>query len=465
MSIPRAYFNIILLVFYRFTDFIEEAAQNIEKICAKIVKNKGKMVDNVFNKKYNIYDDKKQNFNSIFNYNRRKMTNIFDYIKWRGDVMFSSSSLNEIDSLIFCQLSYIPFDNIISADFSENGLTIEEIYDLYFDIADKKINMGAIIPTEKIIPLLEMLSHSERFKDIRLHSYVNEISEDEEKQFSAVCFDIPSESLTYVAFRGTDDNIIGWKEDCNMALFTPIPAQKNGVKYLNEIAKNTKNKLILGGHSKGGNIAVYSSFLVEKEAKSKVIAVHNFDGPGFREDFLEITKSSPTVIRKITNFLPESSLIGSIFDTVGRRIYVKSNAKGLYQHDAFTWYLERIHFITVPSLSKSSAQFHKSLKQWVADMSDVEKKEFVDAFFKLCTVNDSGTLTDIVSNKFKFIGALFKADDKSKKTVMKTVLGSVRGFLGIKKKQNKLTKHEKDILAKAHILALPPASSEGRDSD
>ena len=454
-----------MLVFYRFTDYIEGAAQNIGEVCAKIVKNKGKMVDNVFNKKYNIYDDKKQNFNSIFNYNRRKMTNIFDYIKWRGDVMFSSSGLNEIDSLIFCELSYIPFDNIISSDFSENGLTIEEIYDMYFDGLDEKINMGAIIPTEKIIPLFEMLSHSERFKDIRLHSYVNEISPDEEKQFSALCFDIPSESLTYIAFRGTDDNLIGWKEDCNMALFTPIPAQNQGLKYLNKIAQSTQNKLIVGGHSKGGNIAVYASFLAEKEAKSKIIAIHNFDGPGFREDFLELTKSSPATIRKVTNFMPDSSLIGSIFDTVGRRIYVKSNAKGLYQHDAFTWYLERIHFITVPSLAKSSVQFHRSLKNWVADMSDVEKKEFVDAFFKLCMVNDSGTLTDIVSNKFKFIGALFKADEKSKKTVMKTFFGSVRGFLGIKKKPNKLTKNEEEILKKAHILALPAEVSTRQEID
>lgn len=428
----------------------------------KILKNKGKMVDNNSAKKYNIYVEKKDKSNSIFNYKRRKMTNIFDYIKWRGDVPFEASGLNEIDSLIFTQLSYIPFDNIVSGEFSENGLTIEEIYDLYFDGEGKKINMGAIIPADKIVPLFEMLSHSERFKDLRIHSYVNEISSDEEKQFSAISFDIPSEGLTYIAFRGTDDTLIGWKEDCNMALFTPIPSQKHGADYLNHIAKSTKNKIVLGGHSKGGNIAVYAAFFAENDAKSKIQAVHNFDGPGFREDFLDRTKSCPAIIRKITNFMPEGSLIGSIFDTVGRRIYVKSNGKGLYQHDAFNWHLERIHFITVQSLAKSSVQFHSSLKQWVADMTDTEKKEFVDAFFKLMAVNDSGTLTDIVSNKFKFIGALFKADEKSKKTVMKTVFGSVRGFFGIKKKQPKLTKHEKEILTKAHILELPPAC---KDSD
>ena len=198
----------------------------------------------------------------------------------------------------------------------------------------------------------------------------------------------------------------------------------------------------------------------QNEAQDKIIAIHNFDGPGFREEFLEGTRWNVKTIRKITNFMPEGSLIGAIFDTVGRRIYVKSSGKGLYQHDAFNWHLERIHFITVPSLAKSSVQFHKSLKQWVADMTDTEKKEFVDAFFKLCMVNDSGTLTDIVSNKFKFIGALFKADEQSKKTVMKTIFGSVRGMLGIKKKSAKLSKHEKEILTKAHILELPPPKKD-----
>ena len=413
------------------------------------------MVDIIFPKKYNIIIRKIKLY-----FNGRKMTNLFDYIKWRGDVPFSASGINELDSLVFTQLSYIPFDNIISSDFSKNGLTLEEIHDLYFDNQEEKLNMGAIVPTDKIVPLFEMLSHSERFKDLRLHSYVNAISSDEEKQFSAIAFDIPSEGVTYVAFRGTDDTLIGWKEDCNMALFTPIPAQKHGIEYLNEIAKQTENKIIVGGHSKGGNIAVYASFYLDGQAQEKIIAIHNFDGPGFREEFLQSTNWNVKTIRKVTNFMPEGSLIGAIFDTVGRRIYVKSSGVGLYQHDAFNWHLERIHFITVPSLAKSSVQFHKSLKQWVADMSDTEKKEFVDAFFKLCMVNDSGTLTDIVSNKFKFIGALFKADDQSKKTVMKTIFGSVRGMLGIKKKSTKLSKQEEEILTKAHILELPAPNND-----
>ena len=152
-----------------------------------------------------------------------------------------------------------------------------------------KINFGAIIPTEKIMPLFEMMSHSARFKDVRMRAYVNEIDHSEEKQFSAICFDLPT-GATYVAFRGTDDNLISWKEDLNMALFTPIPSQRVAVEYLNKIGHSRTGRLYLGGHSKGGNLAVYSAFMADKEVQSKIISVHSFDGPGFRQEFIKHIK-------------------------------------------------------------------------------------------------------------------------------------------------------------------------------
>lgn len=381
------------------------------------------------------------------------MTNIFDYLKWRGDVTFDAYPLNEVDSVIFSQLCYVPFDRIVSEDPNAKGKTIEDIYDNYFDIVDEKISLGAIIPTDKIMPLFEMLSHSARFKDVVIRAYVNEIELSTEKQFSAMCLDIPDSDITYVAFRGTDDTLVGWKEDFNMSLFTPVPSQKDGVAYLNRVGNATERRLCLGGHSKGGNIAIYASFMADEAVQDKIVSVHNFDGPGFRYEFLNFARQNKKIEKKITNFLPDSSIIGSIFDTIGRRIYVKSSSKGLFQHDTFSWHLERINFITVSSLAKSSTQFHNSLEQWISGLSDEEKRDFVEALFKLIAVNDAGTLSDILSNKFKFIVALFKADDKSKKTVWKTALG----FLGMKKKKGakNLTEHDKEILQKANLLETP----------
>ena len=344
------------------------------------------------------------------------MASLFEYLNWRGDIPFSKSPLNELDALIFAELSYIPYDGKISSDLHAEGIPLCKIYEKNFGSKIKKIKVGAIFPEKKLAELVKLASQSLRFKDVKIRGYVNDIDTTSEKQFSAICFDIDDE-LTYVAFRGTDDTIIGWKEDLNMALFTPIPAQQEAVDYLNEVGHADKRKLYVGGHSKGGNLAVYSAFLADKKTQKKIISVHNFDGPGFRQEFIEKANKNK-MVERVTNFIPESAVIGAIFDTVGEREYVKSTAKnGLFQHDAFTWETDITTLTRVEKLSKASIQFHNSLEELVSEMSEEETKDFVEAVYKICTANDAETLTDILTNKLKFINALITADGKSKKSM------------------------------------------------
>ena len=345
------------------------------------------------------------------------MASLFEYLNWRGDIPFSQSSLNELDSLIFAELSYIPYDDKVSSDLSSEGIPLCQLYEKNFENQSKKIKVGAIFPEKKLTELLKNTAKSKRFKDVKIRGYVNDIDTTHEKQFSAMCFDISSE-LTYVVFRGTDDTIIGWKEDLNMALFTPVPAQQEAVDYLNEVVRaDKKRQLYVGGHSKGGNLAVYSAFLADKKAQKRILSVHNFDGPGFRQEFIEKANKN-SMVERITNFIPESAVIGAIFDTVGKREYVKSSAKnGLFQHDAFTWDTSITMLTRVEKLSKSSVKFHDSLEEIVSEMTDEETADFVEAVYKICTANDAETLTDILSNKLKFINALLKADGKSKKSM------------------------------------------------
>ncbi len=345
------------------------------------------------------------------------MINIFEYLKWRGDITFDSFPLNELDSLVFAELSYIPYDNIVSSAMRGTGISISEIYHNNFESKKEGIKIGAIFPEKQLAELIKTAAETERFKNVHIRAYVNDIDLKHEKQFSAMCFDI-SDDYTYVAFRGTDDTIIGWKEDLNMSLFTPIPAQKEAVDYLNAVGSISKRNLYIGGHSKGGNLAVYSAFEADRKVQKRIVSVHSFDGPGFRKEFLEKAEENLQLVEKTINFIPESALIGVIFDTIGKREYVKSYAKGgLRQHDAFTWEVDKTSLSRAESLSKSSMQFHKSLEELVAEMTEEEMTDFVDAVYKLCTANDSETLTDILSNKLKFINALFKADGKSKKTM------------------------------------------------
>ncbi len=343
------------------------------------------------------------------------MANMIDYVKWRGDIAFSESAFNEIDALIFSELSYVPFEDLVPASITSKGIPLSVLAEKYFSLHYDSNKLGAIIPTESIIELFSLTATSSRFSNVCARGFINEIDIKAEKQFSAMCFDI-GKNTTVITFRGTDDTIIGWKEDLNMAFFTPIPAQKQAEDYLSSvIIRGNKEHYYVCGHSKGGNLAAYSSLKLNKKLQSRIEAVYNFDGPGFRQSFLESEKSNP-ITPKLHKICPQGAIIGAIFDSVEDMKYVKSNAKGLYQHDAFTWELLGKDFIYVIHPTKASIDFHDTLNNWVGALTDKERVEFVEALYKLLTANDTATLTDIAANKKGFLKGILKTDEKTKKT-------------------------------------------------
>ncbi len=345
------------------------------------------------------------------------MFNAIDYVKWRGDISFENAPLNEIDSLIFCELSYIPFENFFSN--SSHGETLEALARKFLALPENERKMGAIIPDKQITELLEIVGKSNRFKNVRLKNFVNNVCKKAEKQFCAMTFVINSEYY-YIAFRGTDDNIIAWKEDFNMAFNTPIPSQTEGAEYLDAVGLKTRRKLYIGGHSKGGNIATYASLFTNERVKKKIISVHSFDGPGFRPDFIETIDDDETKA-KIIKILPQGSIIGMIFDPISTCKFIKSKGKGMYQHDAFNWEVMGTGFVQVEEPLKSSRDFHDLLLKWAISMKPEEREEFVGAVFRLITVNDISTLTDIANEKAKFFFGLFKADSKTKKILFSAI--------------------------------------------
>lgn len=343
------------------------------------------------------------------------MANIIDYVKWRGDISFNDCSFNEIDALIFAELSYVPFEDLVPASIASKGIPLSVLAEKYFSLHYDSNKLGAILPTESILELFRLSASSNRFAEVLARGFVNEIDIKVEKQFSAMCFDI-GKSTTVITFRGTDDTIIGWKEDFNMAFFTPIPAQKQAVDYLSSvISRGNKEQYYVCGHSKGGNLAAYSSLKVDKKQQNKIEAVYNFDGPGFRQSFLEAEKNNP-ITPKLYKICPQGAIIGAIFDSMEDMRYVKSNARGLYQHDAFTWEVLGKEFVDALNPSKASVDFHDTLNSWVGTLSDKERVEFVEALYKILTANDTATLTDIASDKKSFLKGVLKTDDKTKKT-------------------------------------------------
>ena len=365
------------------------------------------------------------------------MQGMIEYLKWRGDLSFDKAPQNEIDALILSEISYIPFENVVPS-LSENKIvTLSEACDTFFKLHGEDFSLGAILPKEILI-LFKECAKSKRFSQVELWGYVSEISLESEKQFSAISVSC-GDKITYVVYRGTDDTLVGWKEDLNMALFTPIPSQMRGVEYLDEIARKTKDKLIVTGHSKGGNIAVYSALMAKEKVQKRIQSVYSLDGPGFREDFVNSVKDRK-ITKQIITILPTKSVVGRIFDIIGDHKIVKSIDKGIQQHNAFTWEILGANFVFADRFEKPSDNFHELLKLWVAKMTQEQRHEFIESFYKIATSNDATTLTDITNQKMKFIVGLIKSEGSSKKAIFDAVFTLIKeknAFGSAEKKANK----------------------------
>lgn len=197
------------------------------------------------------------------------MPNIFDYMKWR-DIDLQKVEFNEIDNLILSRLSYFPFDGILS---KKEEITLKEAYERTKILG----TTGRTLQAEDI-DLYPILANSKRFGKVKITEFINKIELVEEEQFSAITVLLPDKTI-YVSYRGTDNTIIGWKEDFNMSFSELVASQTDAVNYLNDIAKKYPNEIRVGGHSKGGNLAVYAAAFCKEEIKKRIIKVYNNDGP------------------------------------------------------------------------------------------------------------------------------------------------------------------------------------------
>ena len=345
------------------------------------------------------------------------MSNIIDYIKWRGDLPFEVDPFNEIDSLILAELSYLPFEKIV--DKEKEAETLNCIAKRFFSHSKEEMHLGAIIPEKDIKELFTLAMNSKRFKNIKVRGFESKLCVKEQIQFYGVYFELNKKQCC-IAFRGTDDSLVGWKENFNMAINMPIPSQNEATKFLNLIGSRLRKEIYVCGHSKGGNLASYAAIFANPKVKKKIVEVHSFDGPGFRDDFIE-NINFDDVKDKIIKFLPRSSIVGMIYNPVGKCVYLDSEGKGAYQHDGFKWKIIGNKFVTVKKLDKAAIEAHHLIKKWTNAMTNEEISDFVEASYKLITVNESATLSDISSDKFKFVMGLIKSDGKTKKIFLSAI--------------------------------------------
>lgn len=306
---------------------------------------------------------------------------IVDYVE-RMFASFSDLPVNEVDSLAFCQLAYLRIGETFPDTITGEGRLLRD----FFQAENLERLYGGLRDLKQNARLIAAFASSPRFREVRVCRYVNDIDADRGIQFSATCFLLPNGD-TFVAFRGTDMTIVGWKEDFNLAVSYPVPAQIESLAYLLECAEATTGNLFVGGHSKGGNLATYCSMNAPAEVRDRIVRVFDHDGPGFYEEVVE-SDAFVALIPKVSKTVPQLSVFGQLFETVPVMKVVQSNGIGtLMQHDPYTWLVDvkKASFVDRGKLDAAADYGRRTLDDWLRSMDADERERFIEAFFLVCS--------------------------------------------------------------------------------
>ena len=315
----------------------------------------------------------------------------FDYLKYYGNYTFEEREFNEIDNVILSMLAYVDYTDIVSENYKEKK-TISEVSKEYFAKHTKEYINDHILGMRTAIDLLKAVSTTRRFKDLLVFNYL--YIGNEESQFSAITFDLGNKEY-YVAFEGTDPLVSAWEEDCKMAYSFPVEAHKKAKKYLRKYTfKNVK--LIVGGHSKGGNLALVASMCTNFLVRWKIKKIYNNDGQGLRLKELNSYRFK-RIDKKYIHIIPDSSIIGLFLNHKDNYIVIKSNMPGLISHDAKTWQIDHNTFIR-DELSRFSKVFNEGFSKWLSSYNENELELFTKNVFDILKENNIETFMQFKNN-------------------------------------------------------------------
>ena len=327
--------------------------------------------------------------------------NFLTYLKWRGDLSVKDYPFNEVDALILSELVYIHFENIVPQVGQEGMISLREANAKYVKSTEREM-----LYYKQKEDLFDVLAFSPRFADMTLCNYVSRLDIEAQQQFAAMHINVMP-GFTFIAFRGTDSTVTGWREDFNMSFMMPVPAQQSAVEYVNETAKGLFKKFWIGGHSKGGNLAVYSGVFCHPKIQKKILKIYSFDGPGFNRKMVNDT-AYKRVEHLIAAFVPESSIVGMLMEHEEDYKVVESTEFSILQHEGFSWVVDRDAFSLVNEVEKFSKSLSTTLKAWLAEMTIEERKAVVDAFFDVFVNAGINDFMEIARMDVRTAGLLIK---------------------------------------------------------
>lgn len=348
------------------------------------------------------------------------MGNLVDYVKRYGNVSFKEKEFHDVDALLLSELVYLNLDDYIpSIEANKNSVSLIKL------LSEYNINKMCkrILDEFWCRILLKELRKTTRYKGLKMNYFQNIFLTDEIEQFCAVTFEF--ENFIYISFRGTDTTLIGWYEDFNMLLMDEIPAQNRASKYLKEVASKTKKRIVVGGHSKGGNLAVYASLYCDEAIKKRIVKIYDFDGPGFNKYIFDMPEYLE-IENKIVKMTCEEALIGVLLYHSEKMLFVKSRGISIFQHDLFNWQINKDgEFRFVKQANLQSIVFKRTVADFIKSTSEEDRQRTIDLIFSIIMEKPESTLFDVVFRPFSYARGItkrYKKLPKDDKKLLKTSL-------------------------------------------
>ena len=336
------------------------------------------------------------------------MKNMLDYIKEFGHVSFEERAFSEIDALVLTELEYLPLEKVVPSDENgENFVTVKEIAEYMQEHKQELFDENPMMITQERHEVSQVIADAPRFQSLKFFGVVSEWDKDTTKQFAAVTVEVEP-SVRLVVFRGTDETLIGWKEDFLMTYSPLVAAQTDAKEYLAKQASLWGGDLMISGHSKGGNLAIYAAATQEEDVQLRIVDIFCFDSPGLYRSVLE-TKGYQNIVPLAMRYIPQDSLVGLMLESEVPYVIVKSNATGAMQHSAMTWEIEDGQFIKMEKLTKNSQLNDQTLKKWTESVSDEEFELFWNVFFELLFSVGIDTVNDLYGQFMHYVQEFLKA--------------------------------------------------------
>lgn len=343
------------------------------------------------------------------------MSDLFDYLTWRGDLTFDQVPFGAVDGLILTSMCYVRLLGIVSSR-PDRTVALKDAVREFLALPQEEIAQR--IRVKRDIDLMTVLAKTPRFSDLMLSGYTDYL--EKETQFSVVAVHL-NENETFLAYRGTDHTVAGWKEDFNMTFQESVPSQRFAKEYLEDFSRWVPGELVLGGHSKGGNLAVYAAAMCSSDVRQRIKTVYSYDGPGFTENVLN-SVGYLEIQSRLQSFLPESAIVGFMMEHRVSHTIVKSSSIGVLQHGPYSWMIEGNNFIQADSFSRGSLVVEQAVKDWSSGMSDVDREELVETVYDFIQTTEVERVEDLMN--LKNIRQLLKAvrkNPESRHMVMKTM--------------------------------------------